>query len=200
VLASSSPPLPPVGTRLETPRLALRAARPSDVTEIRALLRRNGEHLRPWTPAPAPGEDPTSLTALSRTVLRHRGEWKRGEAFVFFVAKRERGEPLIGRVALFGVMRGVFQNAYLGYWIDKEHQGKGMTTEAVAAAVDFAMREAALHRVQAAVMPINAPSLRVLAKLGFRREGHAERYLCIAGKWEDHEIFATTNEEWARRG
>jgi ribosomal-protein-alanine N-acetyltransferase len=57
------------------------------------------------------------------------------------------------------------------------------------------MGPAALHRVQAAVMPNNPASMRVLEKAGFRPEGFAERYLCIAGKWEDHVVFAITAEE-----
>jgi len=97
------------------------------------------------------------------------------------------------------VLRGAFQNAYLGYWIDGERQGRGLTTEAVVAATSFAFEAAGLHRVQAAVMPRNLASQRVLEKAGYRREGVAERYLCIAGRWEDHQIFALTAEEWAAR-
>ena len=64
--------------------------------------------------------------------------------------------------------------------------------------VAFAFGPLGLHRVQAAVMPNNPASLRVLDKAGFRREGLAERYLQIAGVWADHVLFATTVEEWAR--
>lgn len=160
------------------------------------MLRRNADHLRPWSPAPPPGEDPTSLTELSKAILRQRREWKRGEAFVFFITASGDDDRILGRVALGGVHRGAFQNAYLGYWIDAEHQGRGMMTEAVRLATTFAFEHAGLHRVQAAVMPHNAASLRVLEKLAFRREGMSQRYLQIAGSWEDHVIFAVTVEEW----
>jgi ribosomal-protein-alanine N-acetyltransferase len=69
-------------------------------------------------------------------------------------------------------------------------------TEAVRAATTFAFRTVGLHRLQAAVMPRNGGSQRVLEKVGYRREGTALRYLCIAGEWEDHVIFAVTSEEW----
>jgi ribosomal-protein-alanine N-acetyltransferase len=105
---------------------------------------------------------------------------------------------MIGRIALGGVLRGAFQNGYLGYWIDADRQGRGLMTEAVRAATEFALSAAALHRVQAAVMPRNMASQRVLEKAGYRREGLAMRYLCIAGTWEDHLIFATTTEDWHR--
>jgi ribosomal-protein-alanine N-acetyltransferase len=112
------------------------------------------------------------------------------------ITSRDDESRVIGRVALAGVLRGAFQNAYLGYWIDEGHQGRGLMTEAVWAATSFAFGTARLHRVQAAVMPRNEASLRVLAKVGYRREGFALKYLCIAGAWEDHWLFAVTSEEW----
>jgi ribosomal-protein-alanine N-acetyltransferase len=125
---------------------------------------------------------------------------------VFLVTTREGGQSehgpvpaaggVIGRVALGGVLRGAFQNAYLGYWIDVAKQGLGLMPEAVQAATTFAFRGVGLHRVQAAVMPRNSRSLRVLEKVGYRREGLALRYLSIAGVWEDHVVFAVTAEEW----
>ncbi len=185
-----------LSTRVSSERLVLRPPRPSDIPEIRHLLRANAEHLRPWSPAAPPGEDASSLTAISNAVTRQRRDWKRGAAYILQVAKRAPGEPLIGRVQLGGIIRGVFQNAYLGYWIDSGHQGQGLITEAVAATLAFVFTEAHLHRVQVAIMPRNTASLRVVEKLGFRREGYAERYLCIAGAWEDHVLFAMTEEEW----
>jgi ribosomal-protein-alanine N-acetyltransferase len=146
------------------------------------------------------GEYGASLTSVSRALLRQRADWKRGAAFAFYLAAREDERRVLGRVQLGGILRGAFLNAYLGYWIDAREQGRGLMTEAVNAATAFAFGEAQLHRVQAAVMPNNPSSLRVLEKVGYRREGFAHRYLCIAGKWEDHAIFAMTVEEWPERG
>jgi ribosomal-protein-alanine N-acetyltransferase len=188
--------LPPIATRLLSERLELAPPRARDVGSYRHALRKNQEHLRPWMPKPKPGEDPTSLTTVATAITRHRREWRRGEAFVFVVREQGGDGAIIGRVALFGVMRGVFQNAHLGYWIAEDKQTQGMTTEAVRRALDFAFGEAALHRVEAAVVPRNTASLRVLDKCRFRREGVAERYLCVAGAWEDYALFAITREEW----
>jgi ribosomal-protein-alanine N-acetyltransferase len=193
----AQPPSPPLDTRVQGDRVALRAPRATDVPEARRLLRRNAEHLRPWSPVPPAGEDPSSLTEISKAILRQRREWKRGDSFIFYVTEKDDdGGSIIGRVALTGITRGAFQNAYLGYFIDAEHQRRGLMTEAVSLATGFAFGAAGLHRVQAAVMPSNEASLRVLAKVGFRREGVAERYLQIAGQWESHVLFAVTVEEW----
>jgi ribosomal-protein-alanine N-acetyltransferase len=191
--------VPSLSTRIVTERLVLRPPRPNDVPEMRRALRSNAAHLRPWSVAPGPGEDPASLASVSRAVLQHRREWKRGQTFVLVIAPREDERRVVGRVALGGVLRGAFQNAYLGYWIDQQQQGRGLTTEAVCAATGFAFSAAGLHRIQAAVMPRNGASLRVLEKVGFRREGVAERYLCIAGQWEDHLLYAITAEEWVTK-
>jgi ribosomal-protein-alanine N-acetyltransferase len=113
-----------------------------------------------------------------------------------FVMLDQDEDKLIGRVNLSNVSRGVFQNATIGYSIDAACSGKGWMTEAVRWVVRFAFSSLLLHRVQAGVMPHNVPSIRILEKIGFRREGYAERYLNINGQWRDHFIFATTLEEW----
>jgi [ribosomal protein S5]-alanine N-acetyltransferase len=187
---------PLLTTRVVTERLVLRPPRTTDVPELRRSLRANTEHLRQWSVAPTPGDDPSSLASVSRTILRNRREWKRGQSYVLMITPRGDEDRIIGRIALGGVLLGAFQNAYVGYWIDGERQGRGLMTEAVRATTTFAFRAAGLHRLQAAVMPRNASSQRVLEKVGYRREGTAQRYLCIAGEWEDHVIFAVTVEEW----
>jgi [ribosomal protein S5]-alanine N-acetyltransferase len=202
----ADPPAPSLSLEITTKRLVLRPPHPADVPAVRRLLRRNAEHLRPWSPVPRSGEDPSSLTEISKSILRQRREWSKSEAYIFFMVAGETeptgtvlGPPvgaLLGRIALTGVMRGAFMSSHLGYWIDSEYQSCGYTSEAVHGVVSFAFRTLGLHRVQAAVMPRNAASQRVLAKLGFRREGEAARYLQIAGLWEDHYLFAVTAEEW----
>ena len=187
--------VPSLTTRLVTPRLVLRVPRTGDVAEIRRVMRANLEHLKPWNPSPPAGEDPTSITEVSKTVLRHRRDWKRGSGYVFMVAERDAPAIFIGKVALSGIMRGAMYGAYLGYWMAADLQGRGLATEALTAVLDFAFGVAGLHRVQAAIMPRNDRSLRVIEKLAFRREGYAVRYLQIAGQWEDHILFARTREE-----
>jgi [ribosomal protein S5]-alanine N-acetyltransferase len=194
----TSPELPPLSTKLETARMVLRPPRPSDLPELRAHLRRSAAHLRPWSPAPRGSDDPASITSLSKTVLRQRKEWKQGQAFALLMFAKIGQERIMGRVTLGSVVRGVFQNSYLGYEVDVDDAGRGVATEGVSIVVDFAFDVLKLHRVQAAIMPSNVRSLRVAEKLGFRREGFAERYLCIADAWEDHVIVARTYEDWAR--
>ncbi len=177
----------------------LRAVTTEDVAEVTTLLRRNKTHLAPWTPLPATDEDPTTLLSVARAITRQRQQWAEGSHFPFLIV--EKGESpdagaIIGRISLNALVRGAFHNTYLGYWIDVNRQGQGLMTEGIRLALGFAFGAAGLHRVQAAIMPRNQASLRVVEKVGFRREGFAQRYLQIAGKWEDHLLFAITQEEW----
>ncbi|HEU4535216.1 MAG TPA: GNAT family protein, partial [Polyangiaceae bacterium] len=179
----------PLSTQLWSERLLLRPPRASDAAALRRLLVANAEHLRPWSPAPAAGADPLSLLELTRGLLRQRREWREDRTYAFVMAQRHEPALPIGRVTLSHVARNAFQNAYLGYWLDARQQARGLMTEAVARVVDFAFDDLKLHRVQAAVLPRNAASRRVLAKAGFREEGLARRYLQIAGRWQDHLLF-----------
>ncbi len=199
ISATDAKPKISLATRLETARLLLRPAQPSDIPLLYRVLRRNADHLRPFSPLPPPSERRPTLTLATREVARLRTHWKSGESFTLFCFMRgeEKGESarIVGRVTLSRVTRGAFMNSYLGYFIDRDEQGKGLTTEAVNCALAFAFGPLGLHRVQAAIMPRNVASIRVAEKCGLRREGQALRYLQIAGVWEDHDIFATTAEE-----
>jgi ribosomal-protein-alanine N-acetyltransferase len=182
--------------RLEAKRVVLRAPRATDIAELRSVLIRNAEHLRPWSPSPPPGTNPAGFTELGRSIARHRRDWKAGSGYVFVLQLREAREPIVGRIALTSVTRGPFQSAQLGYWMDAGHVRRGLMQEAVDAALEFAFDRLGLHRLQAAVMPTNQASRAILQKRGFREEGYAERYLRIAGKWEDHVLYGLTLEEW----
>ncbi len=186
----------PLNTRLESGRILLRAPRAIDIAELRSLLSRNADHLRPWSPSPPPGTNPLGFTELGRAIAKQRRDWKAGTAYVFTVVLRQAREPMVGRIALTSVVRGPWQSAQLGYWLDAVNGRRGLMSEGVELALSFAFERIGLPRVQAAVMPHNRPSRRILAKRGFREEGYAERYLSIGGAWEDHVIYGLTAEEW----
>jgi len=72
-------------------------------------------------------------------------------------------------------------------------------SEAVVAVMRFAFERLDLHRIEICIVPRNTNSRRVVEKLDLRCEGTAERYLQIAGVWEDHLRYAITAEEWRDR-
>jgi ribosomal-protein-alanine N-acetyltransferase len=171
----------------------LRQLEVADAEALLELLLRDRAFLGPWEPI-----RPDSFFALE-TQQRELATLREREDFVDFGIFLEPGGELVGRIQLTGISPLPFANAHLGYFVSERHNGRGFATEAVRQAVDAAFGELALHRVQAAVIPRNVASIRVLEKAGFREEGLALRYLQIAGVWEDHKLYAVTAEEWPRR-
>jgi len=108
---------------------------------------------------------------------------------------RASDDVLLGGLTLAYVRRGVTQSCTLGYWMGVRYAGRGVMTAAVRTVVPFALDTLKLHRIEAACLPSNEASIRLLEKVGFRREGYARRYLCINGDWRDHLLFALVDDE-----
>ena len=169
-------------------RCSIRDLRPEDAEEMLALRLRNREFFEPFEPTLSPDHF-TRRAQLDAIVLGNRA-WDDDREYTFGVALPDGA--LVGRIRLSVVVRGPWQNANMGYYVDQATNGRGICTEGVGLVVRFAFDRLGLHRVQAAVMPRNTASIRVLEKNGFRREGVAPSYLRINGAWEDHLIFART--------
>lgn len=181
--------------RLHTGSIYLRPLHEEDAAELVELRLRNHEFLQPFEPI-RPASHLT-LAGQQEQIAQAVKDFANQSAFAFGVFLQE-SDQMIGRVALSNVARGVWQNATLGYFLDKAFNGRGYSTEAVKLALQYAFTEAQLHRVQAGVMPHNLGSIRVLEKNGFRYEGRSLRYLQINGVWEDHNMYAITVEEWTK--
>ena len=80
--------------------------------------------------------------------------------------------------------------ASLGYWVGEPYAKQGFMTRAVKALVPAAFDLLRLHRIEAACIPTNIASVKLLEKTGFQREGYARQYLCINGIWQDHLLYA----------
>lgn len=153
--------------------------------ELRA---RSREHLVPWEPQWA--RDELSRDAFRRRVRHYQRELREDLGYAFFLF-RDMDDTLLGGLTLSNVRRGVTQACAVGYWIGQPYAGRGHMTRALSGAVRFAFDELKLHRMEAACMPHNSASIRVLERNGFQREGLARRYLKIDGVWQDHLLYAT---------
>ena len=184
---------------LAGPRIDLRALKSTDFERWRAVRVRSREWLEPWEPlldpaSPDPVEDPDAFRARC-------GAWERQRHFdsAYGFGMFLRDGTFIGEVSLGSVQRGPFQSAFVGYWVDADHAGQGFVPEGIAVLLRYGFEELGLHRLEAAIVPRNAASRRVVEKLGMREEGIAERFLQIRGTWEDHVRYAITAEEWDQR-
>jgi ribosomal-protein-alanine N-acetyltransferase len=150
-----------------------------DAEELAALYAANRDFLAPFEPI-RPNE--------FFTPAGQRARLAQPPPDVYRFAIVDDG-AIAGVINLANVVRGAFDSANLGYFVDRRHNGRGLATEAVAAVVGFAFGEAALHRVEAGTLLDNLASQRVLEKNGFEPIGVARRYLKIAGEWRDHLLF-----------
>ena len=82
------------------------------------------------------------------------------------------------------------KRAAIGYIVDPAHCRQGVATEAVSAMIRFCFQDLGLHRLQAFIHPDNAPSLKLIEKLGFRREGLLRENLRVSDEWRDDLLYA----------
>jgi ribosomal-protein-alanine N-acetyltransferase len=126
---------------------------------------------------------------MTRDLIR---QGKAGRALPFVVTY---DSAMVGQLTVTGITWGSARWAQVGYWIDQAYAGRGIMPLAVAMACDHCLRTLRLHRIEIAIRPENAASLRVVEKLGFDSIGLAPRYLHIDGGWRDHLLFAITAEQ-----
>ncbi len=192
------------GLERRTPRLVLRPLRESDRGAFLEVQRVSREAFTAFSPLRPVGQTDEELF----DAILHRTEEGIAQGtevrLASFLAdgcgsELERGgsSRLIGFVNLTSIIRGAFENAFVSWSTRSDRVGEGFASEAVAGLLDLAFESSGLglHRVQANIMPRNLASIRVAERNGFRREGLAERYLCIGGVWEDHVMFGRTVEE-----
>lgn len=170
----------------------LRAPQTTDFVEWSTLREHSRDFLTPWEPEwPA---DDLARSAFRNRLRRYGDEMRRDQGYAFFIF-RTSDRVLLGGTTLSNVRRGVAQAANLGYWMGVTHVQKGYMSAAVRALIPFSHGALGLKRIEAACIPANVASIRLLEKLGFVREGYARKYLCIAGKWQDHLLYARLSSD-----
>lgn len=182
-------------TVLTTERLILRPPQMRDHAPWSNLRRESRAFLEPWEPS-------WSRDHLSARAFRNRVSWsermiRQGEAWPLLLF-RAKDDEIVGGLTLSNIRREPAEAGTLGYWIGAPHAAQGYMTEALAALRVFAFRELDLSRLEAACLPENEASRRLLERCQFKYEGVAQAYLQIAGRWRNHVLYAALRED--RRG
>ena len=175
--------------------LILRPPASSDYVAWATLRAASRAHLVPFEPQWA--HDELTRAAYRQRLRRYQRDVKEDMGYAFFVFREWDGE-LLGGLTLSNVRRGVTQAAALGYWIGLRHARQGFMRSALANLMPYAFGGLRLHRVEAACLPHNEASIRTLEGAGFRREGLARNYLKINGTWQDHLLYALSEEDRAK--
>ena len=158
------------------------------------LRRDNQKYLQMREPLWTPEE--LSRRSFRLRLRTYNQEARQDRGYAFFIWNLEKNQ-MMGAVNLSYIRRGAAQMGTVGYWIGEHFSNQGLMTEAVRLLCDFAFTTLGLHRLEAACMIDNEPSVRVLKNNKFKEEGYAPRYLKIGGVWADHRLFALCRDDLA---
>jgi [ribosomal protein S5]-alanine N-acetyltransferase len=193
-------PIEPLPNSMESARLLLRQVRLTDAREIAELHTDSYvNHLRPWSPQAVPHESLVEAVAdFESFTLLALERWADDLDYRFVIVLKETGK-IIGLIGITNIIRGVSRAGFIGYWIGADHLNKGYATEATVLAMQYAFEMLGLHRVNLWIAEDNAPSLRIVEKLGLRYEGTVVKALFLGGEWKDTKSFGIILDEWRER-
>lgn len=179
--------MPATRSRLPT-RVLIRPPTEQDRAAFLAAVRRSRKLHQGWV------SPPNNARAFTNYVERISSGAHRG----FLVIERKT-RALVGVINLNNLIRGNFQNAFLGYYGFKGCTGRGLMLEGMQLVLKRAFGALKLHRVEANIQPTNKPSIALARRSGFVLEGHSRRYLKVCGRWQDHQRWAMLAEDWTGR-
>jgi ribosomal-protein-alanine N-acetyltransferase len=179
--------------RIEGHQTFLRHPVIGDFTEWSRLRAASRDFLEPWEPRWS--DDDLTRAAFRYRIRRYDSDREAGVALPLFVCQRSSGR-ILGGATLNSIRRGAAECCSLGYWMGEQYAGKGLMSDAIKGLLPHVFDRMRLHRIEAACIPDNTRSQRLLEKVGFRREGYLNGYLKINGAWRDHLLYALIAEDW----
>jgi RimJ/RimL family protein N-acetyltransferase len=117
-----------------------------------------------------------------------------GTWYQFVIIKKESDE-LIGDIGIH-FLDADKKQVELGYTLDKNHQGKGYATEALAAIINCLFNELNKCQIETAIDPKNIKSIELVERLGFRKEAHRNENILPNGAWGGDLVYEILKEEW----
>lgn len=170
-------------------RVYLRKPQLKDGEEFLMLMQKSEFFLHPWVQPPRTPE-------LFRHYIKRISRPNQDGLFIC----DKNNHQIAGVININEIVRGLFQSAFLGYYIGVPFSGRGLMQEGLNLALDYIFTTIKLHRVEANIQPENMKSINLVKRCGFNREGYSPRYLKIDGQWRDHERWALLVEDWRKWG
>jgi ribosomal-protein-alanine N-acetyltransferase len=117
-------------------------------------------------------------------------------SFVFFQLIDKSTNEIIGGAG-FHNWYAKHKRAELGYALkSEEYKNKGLMTEALKFIIDFGFSTLELNRIEACIGPQNIPSLKLVSKYNFEKEGHLRQHYFSNDRMEDSIVFALLKEDY----
>jgi ribosomal-protein-alanine N-acetyltransferase len=176
--------------KIETVHAVLAILDPEQAGLLLEYVTSNQNHLAPWEPER--DEHYFTLEGCRERLEMSRAGFEIGVS-VQFCALDRACSRMVGNCNFSNIMEGPYQACTLGYSIARQDQGTGLMQEILKAGIRYMFEVRDLHRIMANHIPGNIRSERLLQTLGFTREGYAQSYLNIDGRWQDHVLNALIN-------
>jgi GrpB-like predicted nucleotidyltransferase (UPF0157 family)/RimJ/RimL family protein N-acetyltransferase len=151
-----------------------------------AAMQQSQDYHHPWIKAP--------LTSKEFDDYLLRFQQPNQKSYLVF----DENNQIVGVFNISEIVRGLFQNAFLGFYGVTEYADQGYMSAGLKLVLKKIFKELTLHRIEANIQPDNHRSLQLVKKNGFRYEGFSPRYLEINGEWRGHEHWAMTIEDYIR--
>ena len=165
----------------------LRLPQYSDFRQWHGLRSESRRFLQPWEPTWRPDE--LTEGSFRTRVIRNGQEFSSGTAVALLVFKQPE-MLLLGGLTIGYIRRGAAQSCMIGYWMGERYAAQGHMSAALKLVIPYIFNGLQLHRIEAACIPDNFKSIRLLENAGFQRKGLLREYLKINGEWRDHAMFS----------
>lgn len=173
---------------LETKRLIIRPITLDDKNEV--FEYRSDKETNKYQ-----GWIPTNLSDVETFIGKISKQIDEPETWFQFIILEKETQKIIGDLGIHFFDRENKQTE-IGCTLNKKFQNKGYATEAVKTIIDYLFKELNKHRIITSIDPENKNSIRLVERIGFRKEAHFIESLLIDGKWVDDLIYAMTEKDW----
>ncbi len=182
------------GIQIKTDNLLLRLPKYDDFENWLDLRTISKDFLEAWEPKRSKG-------FFGRSAFNNRVKWavdsfKKKQAAHFFIF--HVSEKFLGSITVDNIRRSPSESGTIGYWLGEPFIKKGYMTEALKNVIYYSFTDLNLSRLEAATLPENIASRKLLEGAGFKYEGVGQSYLQINGRWRNHILYGLLSS--GRRG
>jgi ribosomal-protein-alanine N-acetyltransferase len=181
----------PMTVSYETDRLLIGTLKKESAAMVLAFYEENKSVFEPWEPKR--GMNFYSLSYQKASLIAEQNQMLEGKLLRYWVFLKDHPEEIAGSICFQNFLHEPYQSCCLGYKFSHRYQHRGYATESISKCIEAVFEERRIHRIEAFIMPNNAPSIRLIKRLSFQYEGLTQSYARIEGVWADHRRYALIN-------
>ena len=138
---------------------------------------------------------PKNIKDVEEFIKKTATEYNQPETWFQLVIIEKKTDNIIGDIGIH-FLNIDDKQVEIGYTLDRDFHGMGYATEALISVIDSLFNDLKKHRITASIDPKNTASIKLVERLGFRKEAHFVESYYSKGKWVDDVVFALLEKEW----